>query len=128
LYHYEAASEDVETQRKGIVVVARIDNTMIDNYLQAAPEVKKDVIDSLTHIPIRYSAQHYCILDDSPFVMQMFKGLWGFINRSKDERFRVQIYSGLEMEVRSGFAVLAPCLGRVLAFTMFAFLRRQSTN
>ena len=124
LYHYDVISEDIESQRKGLVLIVQLDRVMVEHFLEATAQERKDVVGALNNIPIRLSAQHYCMPEDSPLAIQMLKGMWGFIQHAKDERFRLQLHAGIGMEV--GSVVFVDAVGKLSAHICCSY--RQCIN
>ncbi|KAL3914014.1 MAG: hypothetical protein SGILL_006265, partial [Bacillariaceae sp.] len=99
LYYYSAFAEDVETQRRGTVMIARVDSQMLDFFFLITPYERKELLACLKDAPLRKSAIHYYFGDNSP-VLRMIKVLWGVVTAGTDERFRLQMYPCLNMETR----------------------------
>ena len=100
MFHHEMLSEDVESQKKGVVKVAQLDKGLLSDYFSATPEERVDLKDCAKYFPFRYSAQHFCMPEDnSALTDQMIKGVWWAINSSKADRFHLQLYPSLDTEV-----------------------------
>ena len=100
LYHQQVISEDVESQKKGVVKVTQLDKEIMTPYFEASPEEKEDMMDCAIYLPFRYSAQHFCMPEEcSSLTEHVMKGLWWALNHSKVDRFNMKVYSSLDTEV-----------------------------
>ena len=99
LYFYHVVSEDVETQKKGLVSIVSCEKGAAEIFYQSTREEQRHVLDLFMNHPVRESATHFCVPSQGPS-FKILKALWAFINTSKDERFRMRPYPGMNMETQ----------------------------
>ena len=77
-------------------MVARIDSQMLDFFFRISPPERKDLLASLRDAPVRKSAIHKWLGDNSP-ILRIAKVL---MSQGIDERFRLQAYPDLGTETQ----------------------------
>jgi hypothetical protein len=99
LYITSVLSEDVESQKKGFVIIGSVDKEFLEAYWRCSTEMQRDMNSFFQSYPLRVSAIHLC-LPSGP-VMNMVRALVSLVLLGKSERMRTRVYSEVtEMETQ----------------------------
>ncbi len=93
LYFQTVISEDVETQKHGVVLIFAVDDKAADHMVG---EYHQDFMRLIKYPPVRVAVCHQLLRDGPKF--QLLNALWFLVLISKDQRVRTKFHRDLSLQ------------------------------